>query len=194
MSSWSYLNESEGTMMPEKTHWKKLTNPNYLGDYSIPEGQDLIARIDYVAKETINDPTGKKKEAVVAHFSDGNKPMVLNKTNLKTMSRIFGTSYIEDWRGRSIQIFFDPNVRFGRDKVGGLRIRSFIPQQQRASLVCSDCGKPIEPAYGKDAAWLSKYTHQKYGKELCAACAEAISAKIQAQQAPDPFAQKEETA
>lgn len=173
--------------MPEKTHWKKLTNPNYIGDYSIPEGQDLVAKIDYVAQETINDPTGKKKDAVVAHFSDGTKPMVLNKTNLKTMSRIFGTSYIEDWHGRSIQIWFDPNVKFGRDRVGGLRVRPFIPQQQRAALVCTDCGKAITASGGKDAVWISKYTHQKYGKELCADCAAAIRAKLAAQSAPDPF-------
>lgn len=177
--------------MPEKTHWKKLTNPNYMGDYSIPEGQDLIARIDHVAQETINDPNGKKKEAVVAHFADGNKPMVLNKTNMKTMTKIFGTAYIEDWRGRSIQIYYDPNIKFGREKVGGLRVRPFIPQQQTASLICADCGKPITGAAGKDAAWISKYTHQKYGKELCASCAEAEKAKIEAQQAPDPF--KEDT-
>lgn len=179
--------------MPEHTHWKKLTNPNYLGDYSIPEGQDLIARIDYVAQETINDPTGKKKEAVVAHFSDGNKPMVLNKTNMKTMSKIFGTAYIEEWHGRCIQIWYDPNVKFGREKVGGLRIRPFIPKQQSAALICTDCKKPIMPSSGKDAAWVSQYTYKKYGKELCAACASAAKARQEAQQTPDPFKNKEET-
>lgn len=174
-------------MMDEKTHWKKLTNPNYMGDYSIPPGQDLIARIDYVAKETINDPTGKKKEAVVAHFSDGNKPMVLNKTNMKTISKIFGSPYIDEWRGRSIQIYFDPTVRFGRETPGGLRIRPFLPQQT-ATMICTDCGKQISPAYGKDAVWMSKYTYQKFGKELCAACAEKCKAAQDAQKAPDPLA------
>lgn len=177
--------------MPEKTHWKKLVDPNYMGDYSIPPGQDLIAKIDYVAKETIKDPTGKNKEAVVAHFSDGNKPMVLNKTNMKTISKIFGTAYIEEWKGRSIQIYFDPSVRFGRETPGGLRIRTFLPKQT-ASMICSDCGKPIASAYGKDAQWVSKYTYQKYGKELCAECAEKCKSMQDAQKAPDPLSGNQE--
>ena len=71
--------------MPEKTHWKKMTNPNYMGDYSIPEGCDLIATIDYVAQEKVTGVGGKTEVEVVAHFSDGNKPLILNKTNMKLM-------------------------------------------------------------------------------------------------------------
>ena len=35
------------------THWKKLTNPNYLGAYSIENGQDLILTIKYVQEEKV---------------------------------------------------------------------------------------------------------------------------------------------
>ena len=38
-------------MSDNKTHWKLLTNPNYLGGYSIPEGSDIIVTIDYVRRE-----------------------------------------------------------------------------------------------------------------------------------------------
>lgn len=174
--------------MPEKTHWKKMTNPNYMGDYSIPQGEDLVATIKYVAQEKVVGVGGKSEMEVVAHFSDGNKPLILNKTNMKTITKIYKTPYIEDWAGRMIQIYYDPTVKFGRETVGGLRIRPYIPEQKKSTLKCSDCGKAITAAYGKDALWVSKYTHQNYGKELCAECAAVLKAKQEEQKAPDPFA------
>ncbi len=173
--------------MSEKTHWKKMTNPNYMGDYSIPQGQDLIATISHVAREKVVGVGGKSEMEVVAHFSDGNKPLILNKTNMKTITSIYKTPYIEDWKGRAIQIYYDPTVKFGRDTVGGLRIRNFVPEQKTVSLKCTDCGNAITPAFGKDAVWVSKYTHQQYGKELCAECATKLKAQLEAQKTPDPF-------
>ena len=164
-----------------------MTNPNYMGDYSIPEGRDLVATIDYVQKEKVTGVGGKTEEEVVAHFSDGNKPLILNKTNMKTIQKIYKTPYIEDWKGRKIQIYYDRAVKFGRDTVGGLRIRPVIPTQQSVSLVCADCGQAITAAFGKDAEWVSKYTHQNYGKELCAVCAQKLKEKQDAGKAPDPF-------
>lgn len=172
--------------MPEKTHWKKLTNPNYLGDYSIPEGRDLIAVIDYIAREKVTGAGGKKEDEVVAHLKN-EKPFILNKTNLKTIEKIYKTPLVEDWKGRAIQIYYDPSVKFGRETVGGLRIRPFVPEQQATTLVCCDCKKPITAAFGKDAIWVSRYTHQQYGKELCAECAQKLKEKQDAQKAPDPF-------
>lgn len=178
--------------MPEKTHWKKMTNPNYMGDYSIPEGCDLIATIDYVAQENVTGVGGKTEVEVVAHFSDGNKPLILNKTNMKTIQKIYKTPYIEDWKGRKIQIYYDPTVKFGREVVGGLRIREFVPAQQQVSLICADCGNTIGDAFGKSANWVSMYTHKTYGKELCAECAKKLKEKLDAQKAPDPFANNQE--
>lgn len=168
----------------KKTHWKEMTNPNYLGDYSLPPGGDLIAVIEYVAQEEVTGTGGKKEVEVVAHLR-GQKPFILNKTNMKTIQKLYRTPYIEEWSGRAIQIYYDPTIKFGRDTVGGLRIRPFIPEQQGARLICSDCGKAITGASGKDAEWVSKYTHQQYGKELCAECAAALRAKQEAQKAPD---------
>ena len=34
--------------MTGKTHWKKLINPNYIGAYSLEEGEDLTVKIDFV--------------------------------------------------------------------------------------------------------------------------------------------------
>ena len=31
-----------------KTHWRKMTNPNYMGAYSLDEGRDVVLTIAYV--------------------------------------------------------------------------------------------------------------------------------------------------
>ena len=50
------------------THWKKLSNPNYLGAYSIEDNKDLILTISKVQQETVTGPDGKKTSASSAIF------------------------------------------------------------------------------------------------------------------------------
>ena len=35
--------------MASKTHWKKLTNPDYLGAYALEDGEDMIVTIKNVS-------------------------------------------------------------------------------------------------------------------------------------------------
>ena len=46
-----------------KTHFKKLMNPNYLGAYSLDDGEDIILTIRNVKKEDVIGADGKKKNA-----------------------------------------------------------------------------------------------------------------------------------
>ena len=173
-------------MSDNKTHWKLLTNPNYLGGYSIPEGRDIIVTIDYVRREEVVGTGGKKEFEVVAHLKDGVLPFILNKTNMKTIQKLYKSPYIEDWSGRAIQIYFDPTIKFGRETVGGLRVRDFVPKQQNSvSLICADCGKTIAGYQNIPAEQMATKAYEKYGKPLCIECAQKEKAKIEAQKAPD---------
>lgn len=170
----------------DKTHWKSLTNPNYLGGYSIPEGQDIIVTIDFVRREEVVGAGGKKEFEVVAHLKDGVLPFILNKTNMKTIQKLYKSPYIEDWSGRAIQIYFDPTIKFGRETVGGLRVRDFVPKQQKAvSLTCADCGNAITKFKDFSAEQMAARSYEKYGKPLCVDCAQKEKAKIEARKAPD---------
>lgn len=175
--------------MPEKTHWKKLTNPNYMGDYSLPtDGGDLIVTIKYVRNEEVQNPKGFREIKTIAYFQENDiKPMILNKTNMNTIAEIYGTPYVEEWQGRAIQIYYDKTVRFSKKTVGGLRIRPFVPEKKNLSSKCSDCSAVISEAFGKPAEWVAQYTYQQYGKPLCAACAQKIKEASEAKKAPDAF-------
>ncbi|WP_156900527.1 hypothetical protein [Anaerovorax odorimutans] len=164
--------------METKTHWKKLYNPDYLGAYALTPGQDLIATIRFVKSEVVTGPDGKKEECMVMYFSEKDiKPMIMNSTNSKTISKLFKTPYIEEWAGRKVQIYIDHVKAFG-EVVEALRIRPFLPKEEEYK--CGECGALIIDSNGKRAHDIAQSTQRKYGKALCAECAlKAFEAKKQ---------------
>lgn len=105
----------------DKTHWKKLTNPNYFGSWDIPEGKSITVEIISVAKELVTGVGGEKEECIVAQLKD-QKPLILNKTNCKTIDKVFGSHYIEDWKGKSVVLIIQKIKAFG-EVVDAVRVK-----------------------------------------------------------------------
>ena len=157
-------------MNMSETHWKKLINPDYLGAYSLDPGTDMILTIRQVRKEMITGADGKKEECIVCYWEEDQKPMILNVTNCKTISKLLQTPYIERWAGHRVQIGAEMVSAFG-EKVEALRIRKRLPEEVK--IACEECGQFIQPAFNMTAGQLAAYTKKKYGKTLCAECAKA---------------------
>ena len=151
-----------------ETHWKKLINPDYLGAYSLDPGKDMILTIKQVRKEMITGTGGKQEECTVCHWAEDQKPMILNVTNCKTISKMLKTPYIEQWAGHRVQIYAT-TTRMGGETVECLRIRDREPEETK--IPCEECGQMITPAFNMSASQLAAYTKKKYGKTLCADCA-----------------------
>ena len=150
------------------THWKKLINPDYLGAYSLDPGKDMVLTIREVRKEMITGADGKKEECIVCYWQEEQKPMILNVTNCKTISKLLKTPYIERWAGHRIQIGAEMVSAFG-EKVEALRVRKSLPEDVK--VACEECGQFIQPAFSMSVQQLAAYTKKKYGKQLCAECA-----------------------
>lgn len=60
-------------------------------------------------------------------FAEFAKPMVLNVTNLKRLAKALGDD-TDGWIGNQVVLYVDPDIEYGGNVVGGLRIR-----QMRAS-------------------------------------------------------------
>ena len=162
-----------------KTHWKRMVNLDYLGTYSLEDGKDLTLTISDVRQEMVASNNGRKEQCMVARFKESVKPMILNRTNAKTITKVTGSPYIEDWAGKRITLYAD-TTRFGGDIVECLRVRPYAPPAASATvqtanessgLFCEKCGRPITAAYGKTAQGVAELTKAKYGKQLCAECA-----------------------
>jgi len=161
-----------------KTHWKKLTNPDYLGVYALQPGQDMILTIKLVTRETITGADGKKEECTLINFVEPAKPMILNNTNAKTIERIYRNPFVQDWAARKIQLYSESVKAFG-ETVDALRIRPFIPKVESKVLdkICADCSKPIEAVQGISPEQFAAATYKKYGKALCYQCSTVEKAK-----------------
>lgn len=158
-----------------QTHWKSMTNPNYLGVYSLPDGKDIVLTIKSVGQEMVMGADGSKEQCVVMHFLEPVKPFICNKTNLKQITKLLKTPYVEQWAGNKIQIGSEKVKAFG-DVVDALRVRSKLPtMQNEPAAKCENCGKEILPEGSLASAQVAAWRKKKYGKALCSACAEAVA-------------------
>lgn len=115
-------------MADEKlTHWKKLVNPDYLGSYALEPGKDMTLTIKSCGLEMITGSSGKKEEKMVMHFMENVKPMIVNRTNSKTITKLYKTPYIEQWSGKKIILYARQITAFG-EEVDALRIRDYEPK------------------------------------------------------------------
>ena len=148
------------------THWKKLTNPDYLGSYAFERGEEKLATIDKVTEETVTAAEGRKSDCMVLYFRQKDlKPMILNHTNAKMIEKLAGTPYIEEWSGLNIALVVKKVSAFG-DQVDAVRIKL-----EKVSGSCECCGKRITAAGDMTAAKVAEYTTNRFGSVLCADCA-----------------------
>lgn len=122
----------------EKTHYRKAFNSPYLSSSDIIE--PTVLTIQRVSLEA--DKTKRTKDKFnTAYFVDKEirkgeplKPMILNVQNSRVIKDLSGSPFIDDWNNIPVTVYVDPNVRFGRDTVEGLRISVESPVTQKPEL------------------------------------------------------------
>lgn len=109
-----------------QTHWKQLVNIAYIGAYSLSDGQDLTVTITGIKREMVKGTGGKEEECTVATLKD-QKPLILNRTNCRTIQKIYNTPIIENWIGKKITLFAT-TTKVAGETVECLRIRPLAPK------------------------------------------------------------------
>jgi hypothetical protein len=101
-------------MTEQKTHFKKLLNPMYLGSHDLDPTQEYKVTIERIERdiEVIGDG-GKKQKKAIAHFKGASKPMILNATNMKMIAKVSGSKFIEDWIGKTFILKVTQERSFG---------------------------------------------------------------------------------
>lgn len=154
--------------------FRKFMNKNYLGSWDIPDGDDLIATIDHVEREQVENAKGKELKLTI-HFADrGLKPMILNSTNSQRISKVAGTTRVEKWDGITIAIYTEKVQAFGSIS-DALRIRDYAPKSKE--LFCNECGAEIVGSGKYTAKAIAERAKVKYGEYLCMDCAMARAEK-----------------
>ena len=111
-----------------KTHWKKQFNYNFLGTYSLPEEKDLVVTVARTEKQQVTSSNGKAEECLVVYFLELDKPMILNRTNARTIEKLAATPFLEDWPGTRVQLYVARDVKAFNTTTDALRIRDFHPR------------------------------------------------------------------
>lgn len=111
----------------EKTHWKTMHNYEYLGAYSLTNGEDITLTIKETKQEMVKGQSGREESCMVCFFEEESKGMILNKTNAKMIQSVHGTPYIEEWKGKKIVLGSESVNAFG-ETTDALRIRSYKPK------------------------------------------------------------------
>ena len=87
-------------------------------------------------------------------FQEFAKPMVLNVTNLKRTAKALGDD-TDEWIGNSMILYVDPDIEFGGNIVGGLRLKAMrktVPaRKSQASLSDDDVNAELAQGTGGDA-------------------------------------------
>jgi hypothetical protein len=116
----------------EKTHWKKLSHPLYIGAYELMKGDtniELPVKIEAVKREMVQGPDGKKEECTIMTIPP-HKPMILNATNQKTLTKAIGSPFIEDWSGKMVVLYVAKVKAFG-ETLDALRIKPALYQAKK---------------------------------------------------------------
>jgi hypothetical protein len=161
-------------MSETKTPWKKLQNKDYLGECDFLPGEEKTVTIATIATNEITGTGGEVSNKPVMRFVEQVKPLIVNTTNFKMMQRLFQSRFIEDWIGKQVILYGDPSIKFGRDVVGGVRVKAELPHNH----ACADCGQVIMGSGKFTAAQVVQATTSKYGRALCADCAKAAKERL----------------
>jgi hypothetical protein len=100
----------------------EMSNSKYLKAHDVdPPKLVTIRTLEHV--NVAQD--GKPKEMKwILGFDELEKPMVLNKTNINRIARAVQSDDTDHWIGKKVVVYNDPDVEFGGEIVGGIRVRA----------------------------------------------------------------------
>ena len=111
-------------------HWKKAINPKYLGSHDLfiddKKYKEVVTQITNIKQEEVIGDKNKKEVCVVAELK-GLKPLILNRTNMKTITKLSGSFKPEKWIGLDIIIHVQIGVKAFGDVVDAIRIKNEKP-------------------------------------------------------------------
>jgi hypothetical protein len=110
------------------TSYKKFVgNAKYLKKEDIPS--PVNTSILWIKEEEVTAPGKGTETRLVLYFDGQKKGMVLNTANAEALAEIAGTEDYEKWSDIPIQLYVDPDVKYGGKKTGGIRIRKLASVQ-----------------------------------------------------------------
>ena len=132
----------------------------FLSQANVPE--PIIATIASVWQEELQNNDGRKMKNVMGFIEKNLKPMVVNTMNWDILEATYGDS--DDWRGKPVEIYVNPDVMMGTRRVGGLRVRIPAPRNGAAA---KPAPKPQTPAQPPRPSLAERFAQASKGLKGC---------------------------
>ena len=99
-----------------------MIQSKYLKQSDVPD--PVIVTIQGVKQVNLAREGEREELKWIIKFREFDKCMVLNVTNLRVAAKVLNSEETNDWRGKEIILYTDPNVtNLSGEIVGGLRFR-----------------------------------------------------------------------
>lgn len=90
-------------------------------------GKAVLWTVHGVEKVNVAKEGAEPEHKWAMSFQESDKPLVLNWTNIQLCERIFASDDTDQWAGKKVVLYVDPNVSYGGKVVGGIRVRAPKP-------------------------------------------------------------------
>ena len=146
--------------------WEKIIDPNFINAELIGDvGAERVVTIKDIDMAECYDEGTKQKVQKQTVFFEECKPMVLNKTNAKTLKKLFSpnSDNPSDAFGHRVILKVESVKAFGKTTTG-IRIKEFSEEK------CPVCGGVILPYAGKTVEEIKEISKRNLGKIMCGEC------------------------
>ena len=113
-----------------------------------PAPQGMLVTILGVGQENVALPDQPPEMKYTLKFQELQKPFVLNITNAEAIGMILGQDDTDNWDYGKVEIYYDPNIMMAGRKVGGIRFRAPVQQQQAQAQAAP--AQQAQPAFDDD--------------------------------------------
>jgi hypothetical protein len=107
----------------------EMLESRFLKQGDIPD--EIMVTVEAVAKKNVAREGDDPELKWLVKFVEFKKPMVLNATNIKRLKSACGSDDTDDWRGKKVSLYTDPDVEYAGNITGGLRIRAGAPERSK---------------------------------------------------------------
>ena len=90
---------------------------------------DIVATVAKIGRANIAKEDDTPEYKWLCRFEEFDKPMVLNATNIHALGEACGSDDTDDWLGKQVVVYVDPNVSYSGKRVGGIRIKAVKRQK-----------------------------------------------------------------
>lgn len=95
-------------------------------------GQGKLLTINSLRQENVALESQPEELKYIMFFKEETKGVVMNWTNIQLCANATGSEDTDEWPGKQVVLYNDPNVSFAGKITGGIRIRAPRNQQPPA--------------------------------------------------------------